>query len=118
MKVALTLTAPVVTNTILANLTQIANGNGYTTGGEDSQNTLAEASGTATVSGTKIVWTSAGAGMAALRYAALYNDTQTSPADALVAFWDYGSTLTLLVGETLSLKFNGSDTSGTIFTLV
>ena len=32
-KVVLTNTAPVATNTVLANITQISNGNGYTTGG-------------------------------------------------------------------------------------
>jgi len=117
LKCVLTLAAPVATNTILSDLTQIANGNGYTTGGEDSQNTLAEATGTATLTGTKIVWTSSGAGMASFRYVTLYNDTQTSPVDPLIAWWDYGSSLTLLVGETFSVKFNGSDTTGTIFTL-
>ena len=33
LKVVLTNSAPVATNTVLANITQIANGNGYTTGG-------------------------------------------------------------------------------------
>jgi hypothetical protein len=113
----LTLTAPVVTNTVKANLTEIAAGNGYTAGGEDIQNTLAEVTGVTTVSATKVVWTCVTAAMAAFRYVTIYNDTQTSPADPLIAFWDYGVSLTLAVGETFSLKFNNSETSGTVFTL-
>ncbi len=40
LKVVLTNSAPVATNTILANITQIANGNGYTTGGTATTPTL------------------------------------------------------------------------------
>jgi hypothetical protein len=47
----------------------------------------------------------------------LYNDTQTVPADPLVAWWDYGAPLTLAVGETFTVKFNNGDPTGTIFTL-
>jgi hypothetical protein len=116
-KCVLSLSAPVNTNTILANITQIASGNGYTTDGEDAQVTWAEAAGTGTATGTKIVWTSSGAGMAAFQYVTLYNYTQGTPVKPLVGFWNYGSSLTLGVGETFSVKFNSSDTTGTIFTL-
>ena len=109
--------APVATNTVKADLTEIAAGNGYTAGGEDAQNTLAEAAGTATVQGTKVVWTASGGTIGPFRYVVLYNDTQTSPADPLVAWWDYGSSITLNDGETFSVKFNGSDTQGDVFTL-
>lgn len=116
-KVVLTNSAPTAANTILANITQIANGNGYTTGGSDAQLTMAEASGTATVTGTMVVFTASGGTLGPFRYVDLYNDTQTSPADPLVGWWDYGSALTLQVGETFSVKFNGSGTTGTVFTL-
>lgn len=111
--------APTATDTSKpGSATEIASGNGYTTGGEDVQNTLAETTGTATVSGTKVVWTCVTAPMATFRYVVLYNDTATSPADALVGWWDYGAGgLTLQVGETFSVKFNGSETSGSILTL-
>lgn len=111
--------APTATDTSKpGSATEIASGNGYTTGGEDTQNTIAETGGTATVSGTKVVWTCITAAMATFRYVVLYNDTQTSPADALVGWWDYGAGgVTLQVGETFSVKFNGSETSGSILTL-
>ena len=107
-KVMLTLVAPVATNTVKADLTDIAAGNGYTAGGEDAQNTWAESAGTGTLTGTKIVWTCVTAAMAAFRYATLYNDTQTSPADPLIGWWDYGSAVTLQIGETFTADFGAS----------
>lgn len=109
--------APVSTNTVKANLTEIGAGSGYTAGGEDSQNTLAEASGTTTVTGTKIVWTAAGGTIGPFRYPVLYNDTQGTPAKPLVSWWDYSTNLTLQIGETFTVKFNGGDPTGTIFTV-
>lgn len=99
---------------VKADLAEIAGGNGYTAGGEDTQNTLAEAAGTATVTGTKVVWTASGGQIAQFRYVVLYNDTHAS--DALVAWWDYGSALDVLDGETFTVKFNNGDPTGTIFT--
>ncbi len=115
-KVALTNTLPVAANTVLADITQIASGGGYTTGGETTTITVSEASGTTTVSGTEVQWTGSGGGMATFRYAVLYNDSSTSPADALIAWFDYGSGVTVAAGETFTLKFNNTS-PGTIFTL-
>jgi len=115
-KVALTNSAPVATNTILSDITQIASGGGYTTGGATTTITVSETSGTTTVSGTEVQWTGSGGGMATFRYAVLYNDSSTSPADALIAWFDYGSGVTVAAGETFTLKFNNTS-PGTIFTL-
>lgn len=101
---------------VKADLAEISAGNGYTAGGEDSQNTLAESTGTATVTGTKITWTASGGSIGPFQYVVLYNDTQTSPADPLVAWWDYGSALTLNSGETFTVKWNNGDPTGTILT--
>ena len=118
-KVVLTNSAPTAANTILTDITQIANGGGYTTGGEATTITISETSGTTTVSGTEIVWTGSGAGFGPFRYAVLYNDSSTAPADALIAWFDYGSPGITLVGagETFTLKFNNAS-PGTMFTLV
>lgn len=102
---------------VKADLAEISAGNGYTAGGEDTQNTMAESTGTATVTGTKVVWTASGGTIGPFQYVALYNDTQTSPADPLVAWWDHGSAVTLQIGETFTVKFNNGDPTGTIFTL-
>jgi hypothetical protein len=108
--------APVATNTVKADLTEIAAGNGYTVGGATATLTWAEATGTGTATGTKVVWTATGA-VGPFRYVVLYNDTQTVPADPLVCWWDYGSSINLANGETFSVKFNNSETTGTVFTL-
>lgn len=114
-KVALTNVAPVSTNTILGNITQISAGNGYTTGGNTTTITVSETGGTTTVQGTEVVFTATGA-MAAFRYAVLYNDTPTSPVDPLIGWFDYGAALSLTSGETFTVRFNNA-TPGTIFTL-
>lgn len=115
-KVALTNTAPVATNTILADITQISGTNGYTTGGTATTITLSETTGTTTVNGTQVVFTAAGGSMGPFRYYVLYNDTATSPADALIAWWDHGSAVTLADTETFTAKFSNA-TPGAIFTI-
>jgi len=115
-KVALSNTAPVATNTILSNITQISAGNGYTSGGSTTTITLSETTGTTTVSGTQVVFTASGGSIGPFRYVVLYNDTTTSPSKPLVAWWDYGSSLTLADGETFTVKFSNT-TPGAIFTL-
>lgn len=115
-KIALSNTAPVAANTILSDITQISAGNGYTSGGSTTTITLAEVTGTTTVSGTQVVFTASGGSIGPFRYVVLYNDTTTSPSKPLVAWWDYGSSLTLADGETFTVKFSNT-TPGAIFTL-
>jgi hypothetical protein len=115
-KVALSNTAPVATNTILSDITQISAGNGYTSGGSTTTITLAEVTGTTTVSGTQVVFTASGGSIGPFRYVVLYNDTTTSPSKPLVAWWDYGSSITLADGETFTVKFSNTS-PGAIFTL-
>ena len=115
-KVALTNSAPVATNTILSNITQISGTNGYTTGGTATTIAVSETTGTTTVTGTEVIFTASGA-MGPFQYAVLYNDSATSPLDALVGWWDYASAVTLAASETFTVKFNNAS-PGTIFTLV
>jgi hypothetical protein len=87
---------------VRANWTETASGNGYTTGGISVGTiTGAQASGTfKMVGGTDPVWTSTGT-LNPGRYAVLYNDTPTSPADPVIGYWDYGSVpAALATGET------------------
>lgn len=118
-KIALTNTAPTATQTTW-NLTDHpapAAANGYTAGGTATTIAVSETTGTTTVTGTQVVFTATAGGIGPFRYAVLYNDTATSPADAAVAYWDYGSSVTLADTETFTVKFNNT-TPGTIFTLV
>jgi len=102
---------------VKADLAEIAAGNGYTADGIDTLNTGAEATGTYTLTGTKAVWTASGGTIGPFQYVALMNVTQVSPLKPLIGWWDYGSALTLQSGETFSVKFNNSETTGTILTI-
>lgn len=107
-KVVLTNSAPTSANTILSNLTQISNGNGYTTGGAATTITTSTSSGTAKVVGSDVTWTASGA-VGPLRYADLYNDTPSSPLDPLISWWDYGSSISLAATETFTVDFDATN---------
>jgi len=111
-KVFLTNEQPLVTDTVKADMVEISAGNGYTAGGEDVQNDYTETGGTGTCTGVDITWTAAGGTIGPFRFCVLYNDTATSPTDPLVAWWDYGSQITLQSGE--QFKF---DIGASLFTL-
>lgn len=117
LKIMLTLSAPVATNSVKANLTDISAGNGYTAGGTAvTVTTAAQTTGTFTLAANQVVFTASGGAIADFRYPVLYNDTPTSPADPLIAWWDYGSTVSLADGETFTVKFSNAS-PGTILTL-
>lgn len=116
-KIMLTNSAPIATYTEKANITEISAGNGYTAGGNTTTITVSETTGTTTVQGTQVVFTASGGTIGPFRYAVLYNSTVTTPVlNPLVAWWDYGSSITLIDTETFTVKFNNT-TPGTIFTL-
>ena len=114
-KVMLTNTAPVATNAVKTDLTEITAASGYASGGPATTVTEATSGGVETISGTQLVITAA-AVIGPFRYAALYNDTQTTPAKPLVSWFDYGAALTLQIGDSLTIQFN-SATPGTIMTV-
>ena len=118
-KIALTNTAPVATQVSLDTVTNHAAPaavNGYTAGGSATTVAISETTGTTTLTGTQVVFTAAGGNLGPFRYAVLYNDTATSPADALIAYFDYAASITLGDTETFTVKFNNA-TPGTMFTL-
>ena len=105
-KAMLTNSAPVATNTIAANITEISAGGGYSAGGLVLDTvTLSEASGTAKVTIADEVFTASGS-VGPFRYVVIYNDTPTSPVDPLVCYFDYGSSITLASGETFTIDFD------------
>lgn len=109
LKVMLSNTAPnVATHAVRADVTEIGAGNGYTSGGIDIENDYTESGGTGTLTGVDKVFTASGGTIGPFRYAILYNDTPTSPADPLIGYWDYGSPITLADGETFTVDFGAS----------
>lgn len=117
LKIYLSNTAPnVATHTVKADIAEISAGNGYTAGG----NTITITASSQTGGTYKLVgndptaWTASGGTIGAFRYAILYNDTPTSPADPLIGYWDYGSSITLAAGETFTVDL---DQTGGILTI-
>lgn len=109
LKVILSNTAPnVATHTVRADVTELSTGNGYTSGGTDIQNDYTESGGVGTLTAVDVTFTAAGGSVGPFRYAIVYNDTPTSPVDPLVCYWDYGSSITLLDGETFLVDFGAS----------
>lgn len=96
----------------LADVTQIATGGGYTGGAGGGllldTVTLTETGGTAKVTIADEVFTASGA-VNTFRYIWIYNDSATSPADALVCVYDYGSSITMANGETFTIDFDGTN---------
>jgi hypothetical protein len=112
-KWALSNVAPnAATGAALSDITQIASGGGYTTGaggGYTADGVAASQSGaTVTVTCTDEVITASGGAIPTFRYIVLYNDTATSPVDALVGFLDYGSAVDLADTETLTIDVGAS----------
>lgn len=104
--------APVATNSVLANLTQIS----YTnlSSRNLTTSTATQSSGTYTLLFSDLTLTASGGSVAAFRYVVMYDDTVASPVvDPLVGWYDYGSDLTLADTETLTVDWTTST-----FTLV
>lgn len=99
LKVALTNVAPSRSNTVLTDITQIAAGNGYLSGGVAATvTTSAQTSGVYTLILSGVSWTASGGDIAAHRYAVLYNDTAASK--NLIAYADYGVSAVIANGNT------------------
>lgn len=102
LKWLLTNTAPVATNSVKADLTEIAAGNGYTAGGATvTQASSSQTSGTYSLALNSCTFTAAGGSFAAFRYVVLYNDTATN--DELIGWLDYGTNYTLTNGTTFTI---------------
>lgn len=105
-KAVLTNSAPTQAGSlILTDITQIANANGYVTGGV----TLTGVAYAETGGGTGIwqwtsnawAWTAAGGDIGPFRYTVTYDDTASNK--ELVGFVDYGTNVTLTNGNTLTV---------------
>lgn len=110
LKLLLTNSAPLATNSVKADLTEISAGNGYSAGGTAvTISSSAQSSGTYKLVLADVTFTASGGAIAQFRYVVLYNDTPASPADPLIAWWDYGSALDLANGESLTVDFDGTN---------
>jgi len=92
--------------------TEVANGNGYTTGGNSAgtNSTATHSTGTYKVTlSDPAVWTATSAGFS-FQFAVLRNTTTSTN----VGYWDYGSSQAVAAGETVTVDL---DAANGVFTL-
>jgi hypothetical protein len=107
LKIMLTNTAPVATNAVKADITEISAGNGYTAGGNQAVfSSGAQSSGTYKLVVADVTFTASGGSIGPFRYAVLYNDTPASPLKPLIAYWDYGTSITLTNGNSFTVDLD------------
>src|SRR5690349_9425105 len=113
LKVMLSDTLPVRTNTVKANITEIAAGNGYSAGGLTA--TLVsdgQTSGVYKLTLAQPILTASGGSVAQFRYAVLYNSTPAS--GNLIGWADYGAEVNLTNGNTFTVGFDQTNGTFTI----
>ena len=105
-KIALAATVNAADTTFTAGTTDLATGGGYTAGGNAASITsAAQTSGTyKLVLASPSVWTATGAGFT-FRYVILWDSTTSTP----VAYWDYGSSQAVAVGETVTVTLDATN---------
>ena len=106
LAVALTASAPASSSSLLSSISQISYTNiqdGTSTGRNLTGITSSQTSGVYTLDATDLVLTATGT-VPAFRYLVLYNDTAAS--DPLIGYYDYGTTVNLLNGETFTIVWD------------
>jgi hypothetical protein len=96
-KVALTNTAPLASNTVLADITEIS----YTNLSSRALtvSSSSQSSGLYKWVVADLVLSASGGSVGPFRYVVFYNDTPTSPADPLIGWYDNGSSVSILDGQ-------------------
>jgi hypothetical protein len=104
LTVALTNSAPNATDGTLSQITEIS----YTnlSSRAITTSTSAQTSGTYKLVLTDLVLTASGA-VGPFRYVVIYNDTATN--DELIAWYDYGSSISLASGDTFTVDFDATN---------
>jgi len=92
---------------VKTDLAEITIQNGYT-GPEDADNDYTETGGVGTLTAEDIVITANADSIGPFRYVVLFNQDTAAPLDALIAWWDYGSSISLNDTETFTIDFGAS----------
>lgn len=107
LKVCLSNTAPVLTNTVFADIIEISAGNGYAAGGTAATTvSSAQTAGVYKLILDDVTFTASGGSIGPFRYVVVYNDTSAS--DRLIGYSDYGVNFTISSGQAFEVDFDGS----------
>ncbi len=113
LKIMLTNSAPLASNTILSDITEITPQFGYSAGGGTATFVSGvQTSGTFKLVLSAVTFTASGGSIGPFRYAVLYNSTPTSPLKPLIAWYDYTTNLTTTDGNQFTVSLDQS--SGTL----
>lgn len=106
LKILLSNTAPLATNAVLTDITEITAGNGYGAGGVTVPTpSYSQTSGTGKLnSASDPSVTASGGAVGPFRYAVLYNSTAAG--GPLIGYWDRGASFTLQNGETFTFDLD------------
>lgn len=108
LKIALSNTAPSAADTVFAPggaHPPPAAANGYAPT-QATQVSSAQTAGTYKLVLNDVVFTATAGGIGPFQYALLYNDTAAG--DELIGSWNYGSSISLAIGETFTVDFDPS----------
>lgn len=94
-------------NGILGNITEISYTNCSSRNVTTSSST--QASGTYKLVLADLTLTASGGAVGPFRYIYLYDDTVTSPADPIIGYYDYASSLTLNDGDSFTVDFSAAN---------
>ena len=109
LKIMLTNTGPTAaTDRKRCDITEVSPGGGYTAGGCAVTVTAStQSGGVYKLVGNDVTWlASGGQATGPFRYVVLYNSTPTNPNGALIGYWDYGSSISINVGETFTVDLD------------
>lgn len=107
LKLLLTNTAPVATNAVKGDLTEITAGNGYVAGGAAITVTSSvQTSGTYNLKASATTITATGP-IGPFRYCAIYNSTAAGL--NLIGWYDYGSAITMANTDTFTVTYDATN---------
>ena len=105
LKIMFTNSAPSGTDATTADITEIAAGNGYSSGGSTvSSPTSTQTGGVYSLGKASITWNPTGSGFGPFQYAVLYNSENSK----LIGYWDMGGPLTPAPPNYFRINFTDS----------